>query len=112
MSKVRIIIPEFVQCEDINRASCKIAKRTSAKWGSVVAGGIVWTTAYSEGGGRAAVQAELRAGLQVLLEHDIDLILVEVRQQGVAGVIATCNCATSVSISTTSRRWSGRWSWP
>ena len=70
----------LVQCEDINRASCKIAKRTSAKWGSVVAGGIVWTTAYSEGGGRAAVQAELRAGLRVLLEHDIDLILVEVRQ--------------------------------
>ena len=46
----------------------------------MVAGGIVWTTAYSEGGGRAAVQAELRAGLRVLLEHDIDLILVEVRQ--------------------------------
>ena len=45
-----------------------------------MAGGIVWTTAYSEGGGRAAVQAELRAGLRVLLEHDIDLILVEVRQ--------------------------------
>ena len=75
-----------------------------------MAGGIVWTTAYSEGGGRAAVQAELRAGLRVLLEHDIDLILVEVRQ--LAAGITACNCSTSVSIFTTSRRWSGLWSWP
>ena len=43
-----------------------------------MAGGIVQTGAYKKGEGREEVQQELREGLQILIENDIDLIIVEV----------------------------------
>ena len=66
------------QCREINQASCDIAKRISGRWGTVLAGGIVQTGAYKKGEGREEVQRELREGLEVLIENDIELIIVEV----------------------------------
>ena len=65
------------QCREINQASCDIARRVSDKWGTIVTGGIVQTGAYKNGEGKEEVQQELREGLQVLIDNDIDLILVE-----------------------------------
>ena len=65
------------QCLEINQASCDIAKRISGRWGTIVAGGIVQTGAYKKGEGKEEVQQELREGLEVLIDNDIDLIIVE-----------------------------------
>ena len=42
-----------------------------------MAGGIVQTGAYKKGEGREEVQQELREGLEVLIDNDVDLIIVE-----------------------------------
>ena len=42
-----------------------------------MAGGIVQTGAYKKGEGKEEVQQELREGLEVLIDNDIDLIIVE-----------------------------------
>ena len=43
-----------------------------------MAGGIVQTGAYKKGEGKEEVQRELREGLEILIENDIELIIVEV----------------------------------
>ena len=65
------------QCLEINQASCDIARRCSDKWGTIVAGGIVQTGAYKDGLGKEEVHKELREGLEVLINNNIDLIIVE-----------------------------------
>ena len=42
-----------------------------------MAGGIVQTGAYKKGEGKEEVQRELREGLEILIENDIELIIVE-----------------------------------
>ena len=37
-----------VQCQQINTASCGLARATAAKWGTIVAGGVVQTSAYRQ----------------------------------------------------------------
>lgn len=71
--------PEDVKltCLEINKASCEIAKKVSDEWGTIVAGGIIQTAAFKLTRDKADVQAELREGLEVLIENDIDLIIVE-----------------------------------
>jgi len=64
-------------CLEINKASCEIAKKVSKTWGTIVAGGIVQTAAFKQTRDKNDVQAELREGLEVLIENDIDLIIVE-----------------------------------
>ena len=71
-----------------------------------MAGGIVQTGAYKKGEGREEVQKELREGLEILIENDIDLIIVEVRETVIGG-----DDRRLFSISTVWRRWSGPWSW-
>ena len=66
-----------LQCLEINQASCDIARRCSDKWGTIVAGGIVQTGAYKDGLGKEEVHKELREGLEVLINNNIDLIIVE-----------------------------------
>ena len=66
-----------LQCLEINQASCDIARRCSDKWGTIVAGGIVQTGAYYDGLGKEEVHKELREGLEVLINNNIDLIIVE-----------------------------------
>ena len=67
----------YLQCQEINQASCDIARRCSDKWGTIVAGGIVQTAAYKDGLGKEEVHKELREGLEVLIHNNIDLIIVE-----------------------------------
>ena len=67
----------MLQCQEINQASCDIARRCADKWGTIVAGGIVQTAAYSDGLGKAEVHRELREGMEVLIDNNIDLIIVE-----------------------------------
>lgn len=64
-------------CQEINQASCDIARRCADKWGTIVAGGIVQTAAYRDGLGKEEVHKELREGLEVLIHNNIDLIIVE-----------------------------------
>ena len=72
----------IIQCSQINKASCEIAKKISKKKGTIVAGGIIQTGIYKTvkgtPEGKEEVQRELIEGLEVLIENDIDLILVEV----------------------------------
>ena len=96
------------QCQEINQASCDIAKRISGRWGTIIAGGIVQTGAYKKGEGREEVQKELKEGLEILIENDIELIIVEV---GVGQVVCASLTVRLFSISTVLRRWSGHWSW-
>ena len=67
----------YLQCQEINQASCDIARRCADKWGTIVAGGIVQTAAYRDGLGKEEVHKELREGLEVLIHNNIDLIIVE-----------------------------------
>jgi len=71
--------PEDVNltCEQINQASCDIAKKVSKKYGTIVAGGIVYTAAFKQSRNKKDVQDELREGLEVLIKNDVDLIIVE-----------------------------------
>jgi len=64
-------------CLEINKASCEIARKTSEKWNTIVTGGIVQTGSWKKGLGKEEVHKELREGLEVLIDNDIDLILVE-----------------------------------
>jgi len=64
-------------CLEINKASCEIAKKSSEKWGTIITGGIVQTGSWKKGLGKEEVHKELREGLEVLIDNDIDLILVE-----------------------------------
>ena len=73
-----------------------------------MAGGIVQTGAYKKGEGKEEVQRELREGLEILIENDIELIIVEV---GVWDSFYLFLSLRLFSISTVSRRWSGPWSW-
>lgn len=66
-----------LSCREINQASCDIARSISARWGTIIAGGIVQTGAYKKGQGRLEVQKELKEGLEILIENDIELIIVE-----------------------------------
>ena len=65
------------QCLEINKASCDIANWCSEKWGTIVTGGIIQTSAWEKGLGKEAVQKELRDGVKVLIDNNIDLLLVE-----------------------------------
>ena len=55
-----------------------------------MAGGIVQTGAYKKGEGREEVQKELKEGLEILIENDIELIIVEVRR----GFLYFSDCET------------------
>jgi len=71
--------PEDVNltCCEINQASCDIAKKVSKKYDTIVAGGIVYTAAFKQTRNKKDVQDELREGLEVLIDNDVDLIIVE-----------------------------------
>jgi len=64
-------------CLEINTASCAIAKKISKQWGTIVAGAVVQTFAFRDTGKKEDVEEELREGLQVLIDNDVDLIIVE-----------------------------------
>ena len=67
--------------DQINQASCDIARRVAARRNTIVAGGIVQTAAYKSSRNKEEVHEELREGLAVLIKNDVDLIIVEVRRQ-------------------------------
>ena len=48
MSHVTMLPRCCVQCQQINTASCGLARATAAKWGTIVAGGVVQTSAYRQ----------------------------------------------------------------
>ena len=57
----------YLQCQEINQASCDIARRCSDKWGTIVAGGIVQTAAYKDGLSKDEVHKELRRSAKLLI---------------------------------------------
>jgi len=64
-------------CDEINQASCDIAKKVSRAKGTMVAGGIIQTATFKKKRDREEVQAELREALEIYIKNDIDLIIVE-----------------------------------
>ena len=71
----------MIQCAQINQASCNIAKNVAKEKGTLVAGGIVQTGVFKTSRRKEDVQDELREGLEVLIQNDIDLIIVEVNSK-------------------------------
>ncbi len=67
------------QCNEINQAACDIANAVAEERHTITAGGIAMTDVYQETRNKEKTVAELRKGLQILLENDIDLIICEVR---------------------------------
>lgn len=90
---------------EINKASCEIAKKSSEKWGTIITGGIVQTGSWKKGLGKEEVHKELREGLEVLIDNDIDLILVEVC--GNLDSDLNANSIFLISISIILKKWSG-----
>jgi len=67
-----------LSCKQINTAACKIAKEVSEEYGTIVCGGITQTETYvRDPKNKKKVQEELDKALSVLIEHDVDMILVE-----------------------------------
>ncbi|XP_023327836.1 betaine--homocysteine S-methyltransferase 1 isoform X2 [Eurytemora carolleeae] len=64
-------------CGEINQGACNIAKKIAKEKGTIVAGGIVQTGVFSTKRDKKEVHEELREGLEVLIQNDIDLIIVE-----------------------------------
>jgi len=68
-------------CQEINQASCDIAKKVSSKRGTIVAAGIMQTAVYKavQGTpeGKQEVQKELSEGLEVLINNEVDAIFCE-----------------------------------
>ena len=73
----------MLQCCEINQASCDIAKKVSEQRGTIVAAGIIHTSAYKvvkgTPEGKKEVHKELTEGLEVLIKNNVDLIICEVK---------------------------------
>ena len=41
-------MPVYIQCREINQASCDIAKKVAKKYDTIVAGGIVYTAVFKQ----------------------------------------------------------------
>jgi len=64
---------------EINQSACDIAWSVASPWGSLVAGGISQTKAYTYGQDRdkAEVQREVRHNADILLKNKVDFIILE-----------------------------------
>jgi len=65
--------------EQINQAACDIAKQVAKENGTLVAGGITQTKAYTyqEEKDKALVQREIRQNAEILIKNNVDFIILE-----------------------------------
>ena len=66
--------------KETNRKACEIAAKLSKEWNTLVAGSINQSEAYmyEETRNEKAVKAELRVGMEYLINENVDFLLVEV----------------------------------
>ena len=71
---------EGMPFKEINKKACEIAANLSKEWNTLVAGSISQSEAYmyEETRNEKAVKAELRVGMEYLINENVDFLLVEV----------------------------------
>ncbi|XP_071539803.1 betaine--homocysteine S-methyltransferase 1-like [Panulirus ornatus] len=70
-------VAKAVSCQEISEAGCRLAREVADEGDALVAGSVSQCLSYSEGKGKAAVQAQIRRLLDVFVKNGVDFILCE-----------------------------------
>ena len=73
-----LIINIKLQCSEINKAACTIAKEVASERDALVCGSISHNPAYVQNKGKAYIQAEVQKQIDVFVENKIDFLMFEV----------------------------------